>query len=104
MCHPEVPEGTTPPNVRTEALAISVHDGAMPTFVAFPERARAPAVLVINDVFGRSPIYEHTTRRIAQTGFVAANPESFIRDRPLTEPTRDAEIARTTHRDYFMRV
>ena len=43
MCHPEVPEGTTPPNVRTEELAISVDGGGMPTLVAFPERARAPA-------------------------------------------------------------
>src|SRR5437016_13430957 len=100
MCHPEVPEGTTPPNVRTEELAISVDGGAMPTFVAFPERARAPAVLVINDVFGRSPFYEHTSRRLAQAGFVAATPEFFFREGPLPEPTRDAAMARAKRLDF----
>ena len=100
MCHPEVPEGTTPPNVRTEELAISVDGGAMPTFVAFPERARAPAVLVINDIFGRSPFYEHTSRRLAQAGFVAATPEFFFREGPLPEPTRDAAMARAKRLDF----
>src|SRR2546422_995483 len=94
MCHPEVPEGTTPPNVRTAELTIAVGGGAMPTLVAFPERARAPAVLVINDVFGRSPFYEHTARRLAQAGFVAATPEFFFREGPLPEPTPDAAMAR----------
>lgn len=100
MCHPEVPEGTTPPNVRTEELTIGVVGGAMPTLVAFPERARAPAVLVINDVFGRSPFYEHTARRLAQAGFVAATPEFFFREGPLPEPTRDAAMARAKRLDF----
>jgi carboxymethylenebutenolidase len=100
MCHPEVPEGTTPPNVRTEELTIGVVGGAMPTLVAFPERARAPAVLVINDVFGRSPFYEHTARRLAQAGFVAATPEFFFREGPLPEATRDAAMARAKRLDF----
>src|SRR2546428_13697864 len=100
MCHPEVPEGTTAPNVRTEELTIGVDGGAMPTFVAFPERARAPAVLVINDIFGRSPFYEHTSRRLAQAGFVAATPEFFFREGPLPEPTRDAAMARAKRLDF----
>jgi carboxymethylenebutenolidase len=100
MCHPEVPEGTTPPDVRTEEAAIPVADGSMPTLVAFPERKRAPAVLVINDVFGRSPFYEHTARRLAQAGFVAATPEFFFREGPLPEPTRDAAMARAKRLDF----
>ncbi len=36
MCHPEVPEGTAPPDVRTEEATIAVGDGAMPAFVAPP--------------------------------------------------------------------
>src|SRR3989454_12746940 len=100
MCHPEVPEGTTPPSVRTAELTIAVDDGAMPTLVAFPERARAPAVLVINDVFGRSPFYEHTARRLAQAGFVAATPEFFFREGPLPEPTRDAAMTRAKRLDF----
>jgi carboxymethylenebutenolidase len=100
MCHPEVPEGTTPPDVRTEEAAIPVAGGSMPTLVAFPERKRAPAVVVINDVFGRSPFYEHTARRLAQAGFVAATPEFFFREGPLPEPTRDAAMARAKRLDF----
>jgi carboxymethylenebutenolidase len=100
MCHPEVPEGTTPPDVRTAELTIAVDGGGMPTLVAFPERARAPAVLVINDVFGRSAFYEHTARRLAQAGFVAATPEFFFREGPLPEPTRDAAMARAKRLDF----
>lgn len=100
MCHPEVPEGTTPPDVRADELTISVGEGVMPTFIAFPERTPAPAVLVINDVFGRSPFYEHTARRLAQAGFVAATPEFFFREGPLPEPTRDAAMARAKRLDF----
>lgn len=100
MCHPEVPEGTTPLDVRSDETTIPVGDDAMPTFVAFPERTPAPAVLVINDVFGRSPFYEHTARRLAQAGFVAATPEFFFREGPLTEPTRDAAMARAKRLDF----
>ena len=100
MCHPEVPEGTTPPDVRTAELTIAVDGGAMPTLVALPERARAPAVLVINDVFGRGPFYEHTARRLAQAGFVAATPEFFFREGPLPEPTREAAMARAKRLDF----
>lgn len=100
MCHPEVPEGTTPPDVRTAESAIPVVGGAMPTFVAFPDGTPAPAVLVINDVFGRSPFYEHTARRLAQAGFVAATPEFFFREGALPEPTRDAAMARAKRLDF----
>lgn len=100
MCHPEVPEGTTPPDVRTEEATIAVGDGAMPAFVALPQRMPAPAVLVVNDVFGRSPFYEHVARRLARAGFVAATPEFFFREGPLPEPTRDAAMARAKRLDF----
>lgn len=100
MCHPEVPEGTTPPDVRTEDATIDVSEGAMPTFVAFPERTPAPAVLVVNDVFGRSPFYDLIARRLAQAGFIAATPEFFFREGALPEPTRDAAMARAKRLDF----
>jgi carboxymethylenebutenolidase len=100
MCHPEVPEGTTPPDVHTEEGTIAVGDGAMPAFVALPQRVPAPAVLVVNDVFGRSPFYELLARRLAQAGFVAATPEFFFREGQLPEPTRDAAMARAKRLDF----
>src|SRR5207245_5302315 len=80
MCHPEVPAGTPLPNVRTEEVAIELVNGeGMSALIAWPERTPAPAVLVINDVFGRSEFYEHLTRRLAQPGFVAGGPGFFLR-------------------------
>jgi carboxymethylenebutenolidase len=100
MCHPEVPLGTAPPDVRTEEGTIALGDGAMPAFVALPQRTPAPAVLLVNDVFGRSPFYEHIARRLAQAGFVAATPEFFFREGQLPEPTRDAAMARAKRLDF----
>jgi carboxymethylenebutenolidase len=100
MCHPEVPAGTTPPGVRTEETAIPVAGGAMPALIAFPESTPAPAVLVINDVFGRGPFYEHLARRLAQAGFLATTPEFFFREGPLPEPTREAALARAKRLDF----
>ena len=100
MCHPEVPLGTKPPEVRTEEASIPVGDGAMPALIAFPDHTPAPGVLVVNDVFGRSPFYEHTARRLAQAGFVAATPEFFFREGPVPEPTREAAMARAKRLDF----
>ncbi len=100
MCHPEVPAGTTPPDVRTEETAIPVAGGAMPALIAFPESTPAPAVLVINDVFGRGPFYEDLARRLAQAGFLATTPEFFFREGPLPEPTREAALARAKRLDF----
>src|SRR5207245_6732299 len=72
MCHPEVPAGTPLPNVRTEEVAIDVGGGPkMPALLAVPERTPAPAVLVVNGVFGRVAFYEHLSRRLAQAGGVS---------------------------------
>jgi len=100
MCHPEVPPGTTPPDVPAEEAEIPVSGGAMPTLVALPERIPAPAVLVINDVFGRGAFYEHLARRLAQAGFVGATSEFFFREGPLPEPTREAAMARGKRLDF----
>ena len=95
MCHPEVPAGTPPPNVHTEEVAIELVNGeGMGALVAYPERTPAPAVLVINDVFGRSVFYEQLTGRLAEAGFVACDPEFFFRQGKLPEQTREAAMAR----------
>jgi carboxymethylenebutenolidase len=80
---------------------IAVEEGAaMPALVALPERTPAPGILVINDVFGRSPFYDHLARRLAQAGFVAASPEFFFREGALPEPTRDAAMERAKRLDF----
>jgi carboxymethylenebutenolidase len=95
MCHPEVPAGTPLPDVPAEEVSIDVGAGdRMPGLLALPERTPAPAVLVVNDVFGRVAFYEHLAHRLAQAGFVALDPEFFFREGPLPEQTREAAMAR----------
>ena len=100
MCHPEVPAGAPIPDVRVEEAAIPVEGGTMPGLIAFPERLPAPGILVINDVFGRSPFYDQLARRLAQAGFVAVTPEYFFREGSLPEPTREAAMARAKQLDF----
>ena len=100
MCHPEVPAGAPIPDVRVEDAAIPVEDGTMPGLIAFPQSLPAPGILVINDVFGRSPFYDQLARRLAQAGFVAVTPEYFFREGSLPEPTREAAMARAKQLDF----
>jgi carboxymethylenebutenolidase len=100
MCHPEVPAGAPIPDVRVEDATVRVEDGEMPALLALPERVPAPGILIINDVFGRSPFYDHLARRLAQAGFVAATPEYFFREGSLPEPTREAAMARAKKLDF----
>src|SRR5919201_2922983 len=98
MCHPEVPLGTVPPPVRTEDVEIKLQTvERMPALLALPDRTPAPAVLVINDVMGRSPFYENLSRRLALAGFVALDPEFFFREGPAAD--REAAMARRTRLD-----
>jgi len=100
VCHPEVPAGTPIPDVRVEDAAIPVEDGNMPGLMALPERLPAPGILIINDVFGRSPFYDQLARRLAQAGFVSSTPEYFFREGSLPEPTREAAMARAKQLDF----
>lgn len=100
MCHPEVPAGTPIPDVRVEDATIPVEDGAMPALLALPDRVPAPGILIINDVFGRSPFYDQLARRLAQAEFVAVTPEYFFREGSLPEPTREAAMARARQLDF----
>jgi carboxymethylenebutenolidase len=100
VCHPEVPPGTPIPDVKVKDATIAVEDGAMPALLALPERIPAPGVLIINDVFGRSPFYDQLARRLAQAGYVAMTPEYFFREGALPEPTREAAGARAKRLDF----
>ncbi len=99
MCHPEVPPGTPLPDVRVQEVTIDVDDGRLPGFLALPVKTPAPAVLVVNDVFGRSEFYEHLARRIAQAGYVALDVEFFFRQGPVKPGDREAVMARAQKLD-----
>jgi dienelactone hydrolase len=100
MCHPEVPEGQPAPQVRTDEVTIPLPGGeAMPAMLALPEGGPAPAVLVVSDIFGRSPFYESLAARLATAGFEALLPDFFFRVGPLAERTREAAFARRAKLD-----
>lgn len=99
MCHPEVPAGTVPPKVETQEVRIRVEGGEMPALLALPDRSPARAVLVVNDVFGRSAFYEDLSRRVAQAGFVALDPEYFWREGAVPAGDRAASQARAQRLD-----
>jgi dienelactone hydrolase len=95
MCHPEVLPGTRTPEVTREEVLIPVGDGeSMPAMLATPDTGPAPSVLLIADVFGRSPFYEDLAARIATAGFEALLPDFFHRVGPLAQRTREAAFAR----------
>ncbi len=97
MCHPEVPTGEPIPNVTTMEAPVPLATGEqMPGLLALPQRTPAPAVLIVNDIFGRSPFYENLAQRLAQAGFVGYTPEFFFRLEPLPERTLEAARARRT--------
>jgi carboxymethylenebutenolidase len=100
VCHPEVPAGQPIPEVHTSEVSIPVPSGeAMPALLATPESGAGAPVLIINDVFGRSPFYEGLAARLAAAGLVALDPELFFRQGPLPERSFEAALARRRQLD-----
>jgi dienelactone hydrolase len=101
MCHPTVPAHTSPPPVETREAAVAIEGGGLlPGLLAIPARTPAPAVLVISDLFGRSPFYEHLACRLADAGFVAFTADYFARLTPLGDDSLDAHrVRRRTEMD-----
>jgi carboxymethylenebutenolidase len=95
MCHPEVPEGQATPDVIREEVRVPLASGeVMPALLTRPESGDGPAVLIVHDIFGRSPFYEALAARLSTTGFVALLPDYFFRQGPLAERSRDLAFER----------
>ena len=104
MCHSEVPAGQLTPEVESREVVIPVGWANMPALLARPGSARpgsavTASVLVVSDIFGRSPFYENLGARLAAAGFQALVPEIFFRQGPLPERTMDAAVARRAQLD-----
>src|SRR5205807_1930822 len=93
MCHPEVPPGQPEPSVSTREVSIETGAEQMPALRADPDGGSGAPVLVVSDIFGRSPFYENLAGRLAKAGFTALLPEFFFRQGPLAERTREAAPA-----------
>ncbi len=100
MCHPEVPEGASKPEVNREEIVLGSSDGRpLPTLRVRPDRTPRGTVVVAADIFGRSAFYEDLAGRLAAAGFTALLPDLFFRLGPLAEPSREAAFARRAKLD-----
>jgi dienelactone hydrolase len=99
VCHPDAP--LTPSSVpdALEEVRLPLDTGEeLPALYAHPDR-ESPGVLVVADVYGRGPFNEDLAARLAVAGFHALLPDSFFRQGPLAEQTREAAIARRPQLD-----
>ncbi|KMQ80229.1 Dienelactone hydrolase family [Candidatus Burkholderia pumila] len=77
----------------SEILSISTPYGNFDTYIAYPSQANAPAIVVIQEIFGINADMRETCDAYAQQGFVALCPDLFWRIEPNVELTdqTDAE-------------
>lgn len=88
------------PDVERREIEVQLDTGErMPALLTLPENDRAPGILVVCDIYGRSPFYEALAARLATAGFAALLPEYFFRLPPLTEISRELAIARRQRLD-----
>jgi carboxymethylenebutenolidase len=94
MCHADAPSIPSPAPAAREEVRIPLSTGEeLPALYAHPAEP-GPGVLVVADVYGRSPFYEDLAARLADAGFHALLPDGFFRQGGLAERSREAAFAR----------
>ena len=80
----------------SETLTITTPDGAFSAYVARPSATSAPAVVVIQEIFGVNKVMRDICDDLAAQGFVAVCPDLFWRIEPGIDMTdqSDAEWKR----------
>lgn len=74
-----------------ERLTIKTPDGAFSAYVARPAAAKAPAVVVIQEIFGVNAVMRETADWLAGEGYLAICPDLFWRIEPgidITDKTK----------------
>jgi dienelactone hydrolase len=95
MCHakPE-PDFEGHALINETFLAIETPDGPLQASLFLPQGKAKGCVLVVSDMFGRSPFYRMLGKRLAAEGYVALVPELFSRLWPVADGDEKAGIAR----------
>lgn len=75
----------------SETLTITTPDGAFTAYVARPQAERAPAVVVIQEIFGVNKVMRDICDGLAAQGFVAICPDLFWRLEPGINITDQSE-------------
>jgi carboxymethylenebutenolidase len=81
--NPEAPMG--------ERTTITTDDGSFSAYVARPNAASAPAVVVIQEIFGVNRVMRDITDGLAAQGFLAICPDLFWRIEPGIDITDQSE-------------
>jgi carboxymethylenebutenolidase len=63
-------------------ITIEGHDGAFAAYIARPKTSPAPAVVVLQEVFGVNADIRKTCDELAEQGFLAVAPDLFWRQEP----------------------
>ncbi len=75
----------------SETLSITTPDGAFSAYVARPAAASAPAVVVIQEIFGVNRVMRDICDSLAAQGFLAICPDLFWRIEPGIDITDKSE-------------
>jgi carboxymethylenebutenolidase len=84
---------------RVERVVSLPRGEGMPTLVSCPDQGSGRGVLVVHDASGRIPFYEDLAARLAAAGYVAALPDLYFREGPVSAPTPEAEMGRLAELD-----
>ena len=90
-----------PADIHSEYVKYLSGRDTVTAYLAYPERRdRAPAVIVIHEIFGMSDFIKQTTEQLAKDGFVAIAPDLLSR-RGGTPATQDSarKLIQTLNRD-----
>src|SRR5271169_4396756 len=81
-------------------ITVEGHDGAFTAYIARPKTSPAPAVVVLQELFGVNADIRKTCDELAEQGFVAVAPDLFWRQEPgvdLSNVTSEAEWQHGLH-------
>src|SRR5438128_1720007 len=74
-----------------ERININTSDGAFSAYVARPAAEKAPAVVVIQEIFGVNQVMRDITDGLAGQGYLAICPDLFWRIEPGIDITDQSE-------------
>jgi carboxymethylenebutenolidase len=74
-----------------ETTTIQTEDGQFAAYVARPSKAKAPAIVVIQEIFGVNAVMRQVCDELAAAGFLAVCPDLFWRIEPGIDITDQSE-------------
>ena len=73
---------TTEENTMNDHITVEGHDGAFAAYIARPNTSPAPAVVVLQELFGVNADIRKTCDELAEQGLLAVAPDLFWRQEP----------------------